>query len=196
MISSRTSEALACLSSEFPGGGRAQHRRNEGSMKPQRTYDRSRKGVPFITFRIAAEHYGVHVSKVREIVRPLDLYPVPGMGKDVEGVINLRGEIIPVVKVASRLGLAATENSGASRKGRIIIIDASCGRFGFFVDEVLEVTRFQAEELQAPPDLGLRGAGADIITGIAQVSGRMVVCIDSEKLVTSDLMAKELAFGR
>jgi chemotaxis signal transduction protein len=165
-------------------------------MKFERAYDRSRRGVQFITFRLGAEYYGIPVLKVREILRPLDLFPVPGMGKDVEGVINLRGEIIPVVKIMALLGLEVASNADAPRKGRMIIIDASRGSFGFFVDEVLEVTRVQKEEIQAPPDLGLRGAGADIITGIVQVSGRMVVCIDSEKLITDDLMAKELAIGR
>ena len=165
-------------------------------MNMETKRDRSRKGIQLITFRLGAESFGILVSKVREILRPIGLFPVPGMGKDVEGVINLRGEIIPIVKIMALLGLEVASNADAPRKGRMIIIDASRGSFGFFVDEVLEVTRVQKEEMQAPPDLGLRGAGADIITGIVQVSGRMVVCIDSEKLITDDLMAKELAIGR
>ena len=165
-------------------------------MKFERASDRSRKGQQLVTFRLGAEYYGIQVSKVREILRSLDLFPVPGMGKNIEGVINLRGEIIPIVKIHALLGREPQANADSSRKRRVIIIDASRGSFGFFVDEVLEVMRVQNEEIQAQPDLGFRGAGADIVTGIAKIPGRMVVCIDSEKLIPDDLMAKELAIDR
>lgn len=164
-------------------------------MKQERSHDRLRKGVQLVTFRLGAEHYGIHVSKVREILRPLDLFPVPGIGKDVEGVINLRGEIIPIVKVHALLGMECAAGADASKKRRTIIIEASCGSFGFSVDEVLEVARIQNEEMQAPPDLRSGGPRSTVVTGIVKVSGRMVVCLDSEKLIPDDLMAKELAIG-
>ncbi len=164
-------------------------------MKYERAYDRSRKGVQLVTFRLGAEYYGIHVSKVREILRPLELFPVPGMGKDIEGVINLRGEIIPVAKLHLLLGTVHAASNDVPRKRRTIIIEASRGSFGFFVDEVLEVTRIQTEEMQASPDLA-RGEGRpDVVLGIAKVSGRMVVCLDSEKLIPDDVTAKELAIG-
>jgi chemotaxis signal transduction protein len=162
-------------------------------MRHERSYDRSRKGLQLVTFRLAAEHYGIPVSKVREILRPVDLFPVPGMGTNVEGVINLRGEIIPIVKLIALLGMQETRGDEQSRKRRMIIIDASVGSFGFFVDEVLEVARIQSEEIQAAPDLHTPGPRADVVTGLVKVSGRMVVCLNSEKLIPNDLMAKELA---
>ncbi len=164
-------------------------------MKYERAYDRSRKGVQLVTFRLGAEYYGVHVSKVREILRPIELFPVPGMGKDIEGVINLRGEIIPVAKLHLLLGTAHTASNDAPRKRRMVILEASRGSLGFFVDEVLEVTRIQTEEMQASPDLAKGEGRPDVVIGIAKVSGRMVVCLDSEKLIPDDVMAKELAIG-
>jgi len=164
-------------------------------MKHERVYDRSRKGAQFITFRLGAEFYGIPVLKVREILRPLDLFPVPGMGANVEGVINLRGEIIPIVKMHALLDAGRPADAGASRKRRVIIIEASFGSFGFFVDEVLEVARIQNEEMQTAPDLGGGGLRSNVVTGLAKVSGRMVVCLDSEKLIPDDLMAKELSIG-
>lgn len=165
-------------------------------MKYERAYDRSRKGVQLVTFRLGAEYYGFHVSKVREILRPLELFPVPGMGKDIEGVINLRGEIIPVAKLHLLLGIEPAANGDVSLKRRMVILETSRGSFGFFVDEVLEVTRIQAEEMQASPDLAKSAGRPDIVTGIVKVSGRMVVCLDSENLIPDDVMAKELAIGR
>lgn len=164
-------------------------------MKHERVFDRSRAGTQLITFRLGAEYYGIHVSKVREILRPIDLFPVPGMGERVEGVINLRGEIIPVFKICSLLGLRSEAGADATRKRRMIIIDAASGSFGFFVDEVLEVARIQAEEMQAAPALGADGPREAVVTGIVKVSGRMVVCIDPENIIPDDATAKELAIG-
>jgi|WetSurMetagenome_2_1015567.scaffolds.fasta_scaffold22792_3 chemotaxis signal transduction protein len=164
-------------------------------MRYEKTHDRSRKGAQLVTFRLGAEYYGIHVSKVREILRPLELFPVPGMGKDIEGVINLRGEIIPVAKLHALLGIEPAAMGDVSLKRRMIIVEASRGSFGFFVDEVLEVTRIQTEEMQASPDLAKSAGRPDVVTGIVKVSGRMVVCLDSEKLIPDDVMAKELAIG-
>ena len=164
-------------------------------MKYEKAYDRSRKGLQLVTFRLGAEHYGIYVSKVREILRPLELFPVPGMGKDIEGVINLRGEIIPVAKLPLLLGIEPAANGDVQLKRRMIILETSRGSFGFFVDEVLEVTRIQAEEMQVSPDLAKSAGRPDVVTGIAKISGRMVVCLNSEKLIPDDVMAKEFAIG-
>jgi chemotaxis signal transduction protein len=164
-------------------------------MKHERSYDRARKGTQLVILRLGTEFYAIPVSKVREILRPLDLFPVPGMGTCIEGVINLRGEIIPIVKIYQLLGIGPGECLEAPRKRRMIIIDASCGSFGFFVDEVLEVTRIQVEEMQAAPDLGAGCPRPNLVTGIVKVSGRMVVCLNSEKLIPDDLLAKELVIG-
>lgn len=164
-------------------------------MKHERIYDRSRTGTQLITFRLGSEYYGIHVSKVREILRPIDLFPVPGMAERIEGVINLRGEIIPIFKIGSLLGLRAGGGEEAGRKRRTIIIDAAAGSFGFFVDEVLEVARVQREEMQAAPALGADGPRAAVVTGIVKISGRMVVCIDPEHIIPDDATVKELAIG-
>ena len=164
-------------------------------MKQERLHDRSRRGTQLVTFRLGAEYYGIHVSKVREILRPLELFPVPGMGREIEGVINLRGEIIPVAKLHLLLGIEPAAAGGSPSKRRMVILEASRGSFGFFVDEVLEVTRIQAEEVQASPELAKREGRPDVVNGIVKISGRMVVCLDSEKLIPDDVMAKELAIG-
>lgn len=159
-------------------------------MRNAHASDRLRRGTQLVTFTLGAEHYAIHISKVREILRPLDVFPVPGMGKDVEGVINLRGEIIPIVGMTSMLGHAPGSEGDGSRKRRMIIIEAAAGSYGFFVDEVLEVARIHAEDVQPPPELGSSGGSSGVVTGIVKISGRMVVCVDPEKLVPHDLMAK------
>jgi purine-binding chemotaxis protein CheW len=164
-------------------------------MKHERIFDRTRTGTQLITFRLGAEYYGIHVSKVREILRPIDLFSVPGMGERIEGVINLRGEIIPIFKIALLLGLRPGDGGDAGRKRRTIIIDAAAGSFGFFVDEVLEVARIQTDEMQAAPAIGTGEPRAAVVTGIVKISGRMVVCIDPENIIPDDATAKEIAIG-
>ena len=164
-------------------------------MTHKRAFDRSRTGTQLITFRLGAEHYGIHVPSVREILRPIDRFPVPGMGDRIEGVINLRGEIIPVVRMESLLGAVPDGDNGPSRKRRMIIIDVAAGRFGFFVDEVLEVARIQSGDMQPAPALGAAGPLGAAVTGIVKVSGRMIVCLDPEKIIRDDIMAKEPALG-
>jgi purine-binding chemotaxis protein CheW len=164
-------------------------------MMHERVYSRSHKGVQHVTFRLGTEYYGILVSKVREILRPIELFPVPGMGKDIEGVINLRGEIIPVAKLHLLLGTAHTVSNDVPRKRRMVIVETSRGSFGFFVDEVLEVVRIMAEDVQTSPDLAKGEGRYEVVTGIAKVSGRMIVCLDSDKLIPDDMMAKELAIG-
>jgi chemotaxis signal transduction protein len=165
-------------------------------MNSVKTSDRSRRGTQLVTFRLGAESFGLPVASVREILRPIDLFCVPGMGADVEGVINLRGEIIPVVKLGSLLGVASNAGEQPTKKRRIVILDVRATSLGFFVDEVFEVSRVQAQEIQAPPDFA-RGAAlaVQVVMGIVKIAGRMVVCINPDKLILDDLMTREPAVG-
>ncbi len=164
-------------------------------MSRESFMDRTKTGSQLITFRLGSELYGVHVSKVREILRPLELFPVPGMEERVEGVINLRGEIIPIVKMDNLLQALSKSSDESARKRRMIIIDASQGSFGFFVDEVLEVAKIQDIDIKPAPSLVGEKPRITGVIGIARISGRMIVCIDPEKIITDDTMAKEITIG-
>ena len=165
-------------------------------MNSEKTCDRSRRGMQLVTFQLGDESFGLPVASVREILRPIDLFCVPGMGADVEGVINLRGEIIPVVKLGALLGVVSRSAERSSKKRRIVILDVRATSLGFFVDEVFEVSRVQAQEIQAPPDFAQGAAhAAQVVTGIVKLAGRMVICINPDKLMLDDLMAKEPAIG-
>jgi chemotaxis signal transduction protein len=141
-------------------------------------------GIQLVRFRLGAEWYAVPVWKVREIIMPLETYPVPGLRGPVDGVINLRGEIIPVMRVDMLLGVERAADDEGARKSRIVILDQAGGGFGFVVDEVMEVVRVSAEAVQSPPDLGDRGIRKEAILGIVQLSGELVICIDPGKLVS------------
>ncbi len=107
--------------------------------------------VQLCTFRIGGEDYAVDIMRVREIIHPLPITPVPRAPASVEGVVRLRGEVIPVLDVRKRLGLAA---SAPTRRTRFLVVNVARRRIGLVVDEVCEVIRIPRDEIRAAPPLG------------------------------------------
>jgi purine-binding chemotaxis protein CheW len=102
------------------------------------------------TFRIGGEDYAIDIMRVREIIQPLPITPVPRAPAFVEGVIRLRGEVIPVVDVRKRFGLAA---SAPTRKTKFLVVHVAGRRLGLVVDEVTEVVRLPRGDLRPAPSL-------------------------------------------
>ena len=150
------------------------------------------EGLQLVTFCLGEENYGIPVWKVKEIIRPMRAYPIPGMAKPVDGVINLRGEIIPVLMIHSVLGIPDSVEQSDSRKKRIIILDSEDGGFGFVVDEVMDVARVDPGEIKKSPEVNADSLCREAMLGIVQVSGRMVICIDPGRLVAECLNVREL----
>lgn len=146
-----------------------------------------------VTFRLGAENYGVPVSKIREIIRPMNTFPVPGLSDPVEGVINLRGEIIPVVRLYHLLGVDASACLEDERKQRVIILDSESGGFGFVVDEVWEVVKLSAADVKPPPALADDKLDKDAVIGIVEVSGKMIICVEPGHLIKDLLHSGSLA---
>jgi purine-binding chemotaxis protein CheW len=144
-----------------------------------------------VTFRLGREHYGIPVGKVKEIIRPMEACPIPGMAGPVEGVINLRGEIIPVLRIHIVLGSRETEED-SGRKQRVIILESGEGRFGIVVDEVRDVVKIGEEEIKSSPGVSSDHKCEEAILGIAQVGDRMIICLDPRKLVSESLDIEDL----
>jgi len=158
---------------------------------------RAKNGIiQVVMFRVKDQNFAVPVWKVSEIIRRCELFPVPGTGDTVEGVINLRGEIIPIVKIDSILEVAAekTEESGklkgveTARKENkagsemLIIFDVKGGKYGFIVDEVSDVVRLKTDEIRPAPPFSSDNGLSDLVVGILEIGARMVVAIDPEKI--------------
>jgi len=111
--------------------------------------------VQLCTFRIGAEDYAIDIMRVREIIRPLPITPVPRAPAFVEGVVRLRGEVIPVLDVRKRLGVEA---KAPTRKSRFLIVNVAGRRIGLVVDEVCEVLRLPRSDIRPAPALGAPGA--------------------------------------
>jgi purine-binding chemotaxis protein CheW len=137
--------------------------------------------IQLVVFDLASEHYGVDISDVREIMRMQNITRVPGAMSYVEGVINLRGKVLPVLDLRKRLGLKVAEQTEESR---IVIVDIAEGEVGVIVDAVTEVLRVQNSSIEPPSSMVAR-AKSDYLKGIAKLTDRLIILLDLNKLLSS-----------
>lgn len=141
-----------------------------------------RERIQLCSFIVGGDEFALEIMKIREIINPLPIRPVPRSPEFVEGVIDLRGAILPVVDLRKRLGLPPAE-PGLSRK---IIIAALQGRtVGLVVDAVREVLRISPEDVQPPPAVAV-GAGGALVSGVCSLGGRILLLLDVDGLLTAE----------
>ena len=140
--------------------------------------------IQLVSFMLAHEEYGVEVLKVREIIRMTTITKMPNVPQHVEGIINLRGKVIPIISMRSRFGLMESEDNSQTR---IIIMDV-CGTLnGFIVDSVSEVIRIRSSEIQPPPSMVLSGGiGQEFITGVFNHAERLLIIMDVDRMFSDD----------
>jgi purine-binding chemotaxis protein CheW len=136
----------------------------------------------FVVFRLGVELYGVEISRVHEIVRMQTITRVPGSPAFVEGVINLRGSVIPVIDLRLRLNLPAAAHTRASR---ITVVEIGNLVVGLVVDEVSEVLRINPA-LVEPPGPVVAGIESEYLQGIARLPERLVVLLDLDHVLARE----------
>ncbi|MDD5189628.1 MAG: chemotaxis protein CheW, partial [Dehalococcoidales bacterium] len=142
-------------------------------------------GKQLVIFKLAGEFYGVDISSVREIIHIQNITRVPGSSNFVEGVINRRGEVLPVVGLRKRFGM---ENIAHSNAARIMVVHTGGQDVGMVVDSVAEVLRISSESVE-PPSSVVSGAEATFVQGIAKLADKLVILLDIDKLLTRDDVA-------
>lgn len=141
-----------------------------------------RQEIQLACFRVGAELYALDIMNIKEIIRPQRLTPVPKAPTFIEGVINLRGAVIPVADLRKRFDQPI---SGETRKNRIIICAVAKKIIGLLVDEVAEVKRFSRQEIVPSPQF-LKGPEADFFLGVARRGDDLIMLLDLEKVLSSD----------
>lgn len=136
-----------------------------------------------VSFRLAAEEYAFPITMVKEVILPAGITRVPQMPACIEGVINLRGAVIPVVDLRKRFGLTATPPTEQTR----ILIAKPGGRVvGFVVDAVSQVLKIRRDQEQPPPET-IAGIAQKYLHGIAKISDeRMIILLDVEAILHPD----------
>ena len=137
-----------------------------------------------VTFSIGSEEFGVDILKVMEIIRTMEITKVPKSPDFVEGVINLRGTVIPIIDLRRRFGL---EPKKGDTDTRIIVIEINSMTVGFVVDSVSEVLRIPASTVEPAPAV-VSGLDSDYISGVGKLQDRLLILLDLDKLLSSEEM--------
>jgi len=137
------------------------------------------KELQVVGFRIGRETFGLPISIVREIVRVPEITSVPNAPDYIEGVINLRGRIIPIVDLRKRFGEKSFERS---KKNRIVVVELEARAIGLIVNSASEVLRISPSEIDEPHNVFKEGE-LNYITGIGKLNGRLVILLDLNKIL-------------
>lgn len=144
------------------------------------------KHVQIVVFGIGRESFGVPIDVVQEIVRVPEVTAVPDAPGFLEGVINLRGRIVPVVDLRRRLNLA---RAGRTRSSRVLITENGGSTVGLLVDSVSEVLKLQPDAVEAPPEM-ISAIGIEYITGVARTGERLIIFLDLKKVLDAEDMKR------
>ncbi|MEW6262872.1 MAG: chemotaxis protein CheW [Thermodesulfobacteriota bacterium] len=138
----------------------------------------------YLTFSLAGEEYGIGILKVREIIGMMPITPVPRTPGFVKGVINLRGQVIPVIDLRLKFGLAEIEYTDRTS---IIVVEARTAigkvNIGIVVDSVSEVANVKAEDIEDTPAFGTK-LDTDYILGMAKTTGGVKILLDIDRVLT------------
>lgn len=140
--------------------------------------------LQLVTFSIGEEEFGVNILKVQEIIRTMDITKVPRAPAFVEGVINLRGKVIPIIDLRKRFGLFSKPED---KDTRIVVIEINNIIVGFVVDAVSEVLRIPASTVEPPPPV-VAGVESDYINGVGKLKDRLLIMLDLDRILTSEDM--------
>ena len=144
----------------------------------EKTKTEQQELLQLVSFKIGEEEFGVDINIVQEINRMLQITKVPNTPDFIEGVVNLRGRIIPVIDLRVKLGLIKLEHG---KNTRIVVIELKEQTIGFIVDEVNEVLRIPKSITETPPEL-VGGVNNEFITAIGKLEDRLLILLDLEKI--------------
>ncbi len=130
--------------------------------------------LQLVSFHVGDEEFAIDILGVQEIIRMVELTTVPNAPYFVEGVINLRGKVIPILDLRSRFGLPPADRT---KDTRIIVVEIANTVLGFIVDSVEEVLRLPENLIETPPSTG-KGGSAEFHKGIGRVHGRLLMLLD------------------
>ena len=142
----------------------------------------SKEQIQLVVFRLAGETYGVDIHRVREIIRVQQITRVPKTPDFVEGIINLRGGVIPVIDLRKRLNLHTEETT---EDARIVVIEQQEQTIGMIVDQVSQVLRIDSATVE-PPSPFIVTVDTRYLAGIAKLTDQLIVLLDLDHVLTEN----------
>ncbi len=136
--------------------------------------------MQLVSFRVGREAFGVDVQKVEGVISPVDITKMPRSPEFVEGIINLRGQIVAIVDLARRLGIEGSERSATTR---IVVVEAQNVKVGLIVDTP-EVINIRAGDVETSPALAAGGVESSFIGGVVKLDDRLLILLDVDNILT------------
>ena len=133
-----------------------------------------------VVFDLNEEAHGVDISQVREIIRMEEITRVPRAPEFVEGIINLRGKVNPVVDLRARFSMPSTERTD---EHRIVVVDVDGQDIGMVVDAVTEVSRTPSDSIE-PPSSVITTDDSEYLTGIVKTNDKLIILLDIAKVIS------------
>jgi purine-binding chemotaxis protein CheW len=153
--------------------------------KTQQAFDKGVKStarqddvIQLVSFVIGREVFGVSILAVQEIIRMSNITPIPNAPNYVEGVINLRGKVIPIVDLKKRLNIVTDAESLDKSKTRILVIEVEHKVIGFIVDAVSRVIKIPISSIEPPPEIVIAGVESEYIKGVSKLEDILLILLD------------------
>ena len=143
----------------------------------------SHEVIQLVSFELEGEEYGIDVLSVREIIRMPAITKMPNTPDYVDGIINLRGTVVPIISLRRQFGLCEREGD---RNSRILVMEVGNSLTGFVVDAVAEVIRISSSEIQPPPNIVQSNAAQDCITGVINHAERLLIVLDLNRMFSDE----------
>jgi purine-binding chemotaxis protein CheW len=145
--------------------------------------------VQMVGFVVTGELFGVDILMVQEIIKDINITAIPDSPEFIKGVINLRGNIIPVINLAKRLKLVDAHGS-RREDGWIIVLNVGGRVTGFIVERVTRVIKVQADQIKPPPELVVAGLKSDYIRGVCRQDQQLLAILDFNRILLVDEFKK------
>lgn len=176
------SPAVAAHAAAAPDSPTRVAARSLASVRRDRTAESSEHETQVVTFLLGREEYAIEILQVQEIVMMTEITRMPKAPHFIEGIVNLRGQMIPIIDMRKRLDLAEAINN---QDTRIIILNVSDETVGMIVDGVREVLRIPDAAISPPPKM-IKGISAEYLRGIGRLGERLLIMLDLDKVFSAD----------
>jgi purine-binding chemotaxis protein CheW len=154
----------------------------EESMEESQARGLAAEMKQLISFTVGAEEYGLELSRVKEVIRMRQVTWLPKAPASVKGVINLRGDVIPIVDLRERFALAAQTQTAMTR---VIVVEVQGRMVGMVVDVANQVVRVPADQFDPPPSV-MGGTDRGYVTAVGKLGDRLVVMINVDRILSTD----------
>ncbi|MBI3597476.1 MAG: purine-binding chemotaxis protein CheW [Nitrospirae bacterium] len=173
-------ESPKMMSSEPLSSSRRHEDVQEATNTPEGATGEKGEVLELLAFQLADEEYALDILMIKEIIRSLEITHVPRRPSAIKGIISLRGTIIPIYDLRTRLGLT---ESPPARNTRILVVELNKGLIGIIADRVTEVVKVKGRDVEPPPATG-DGMLSGHLKGVTRVSGRLIILLDLTKAIT------------